>query len=323
MIYDEIGKILKEKDNFAILTHISPDGDAVGCSLGLYNALKGNGKNVCVIIDDKFPERFEFLPGSKSVLEYKNDIKNYDVVLALDCGDLDRTGNSKKLFECAKISINIDHHVTNTKFASLNIVEPNASSTGEIIYKLLKAEGYTISKNIAECIYTSILTDTGSFKYSNTTSKTMSVVGELIDYGIDFTAISDLVFASRTLEQVKLMSKVSSTIELYFDGKVSLLTLSNEMLKECGAKEEDSGEMVSIARDIKGVEVGIFIKEKSKDVYKISMRSKKYFDVKDIALAFGGGGHVRAAGCTIEGTLNEVKNKVLNKIHECLVGENA
>ena len=320
MIYDEIGKLLKEKDNFAILTHISPDGDAIGCSLGLLNALEENGKNAFIIIDDNFPERFSFLPKSEKISKYADDTKNYDVVLALDCGDLDRTGNAKNIFNKAKISVNIDHHVTNTKFAALNLVEPNASSTGEIIYNFLKLEGYNISKNIAKCLYTSILTDTGGFKYSNTTSKTMDIVGKLIDCDINFTSIIELVFSNRTVEQVRLMSKVTSTLEMFAEGKVALLTLSSEMLKECGANEEDSGEMVSIARDIKGVEVGVFIKEKSPNVYKVSLRSKKYCDVKNIALIFGGGGHVRAAGCTIEGTMGEVKTKVLNEIKKCLVG---
>jgi phosphoesterase RecJ-like protein len=313
MLHTQIVDLICKEDNFAIVSHVSPDGDNVGSMLGLYNTLIDLGKNVDMFIDDPFPQAFSFLPKFNEA-KHSNGFDYYSCLFILDCGDLDRLGKCRELTERCKTTINIDHHISNKAFAHINLIDTEASSTGELILQVIKCGGFKISKDIASCLYTSILTDTGGFKYSNTTPITLNAVGELIDTGIDFTEIYSSIYDRKTVGQVRLISKVASTLEIQLNSRVAVLSLSRNMLIESGALEEDSNDMINIGRDIDGVEVAIFIKEKEKDVYKISLRSKKYIDVRKIAERFGGGGHVRAAGCTIEGSLENVKKKVIDEI---------
>lgn len=313
MLHAQIGEIISKEDDFAIVSHVSPDGDSVGSMLGLYNALISLGKNVNMFIDDSFPEMFSFLPKFNEAKRC-NEFKHHNCLFVLDCGDLDRLGRCRELAEKCDTLINIDHHISNNFFGHINMVDPNASSVGEIILQILNSNRIETSKDIASCLYTSILTDTGGFKYSNTTSDTLNAVGSLISTGIDFTDIYSTIYDRKTIGQVRLTSKVTSTLEMYADGKVSVLSLFKNMIEECGALEEDSNDIINIGRDIEGVEVAVFIKEKDKDIYKISLRSKKYIDVRKIAETFGGGGHIRAAGCTIEGTYEDAKKKTLDEI---------
>lgn len=318
MILSEIGKLIKEKDRFAIVSHISPDGDALGSSLGLYNALKEVGKSADFYINDNLPHKYSYLPGfseSKKLEEF-SEKDRYECLFVLDCSDMDRFRELNSLISKADVIINIDHHISNTLFGDINFVDSNASSVGEIIYQLLKINGFTISNQTAECLYTSILTDTGGFKYSNTTSITFSIVGDLINTGIDFSDIYNRVFDVKTYEKVKLLSSVTSSLEMAFNGRVAILTLTQKMLEENNAKEEDSDEFVNIARDIEGTEVGIFIKERDKNSCKVSLRSKKYIDVRKIAEIFGGGGHIRAAGCTINKNTFEAKKMIVDVLKE-------
>lgn len=313
MLHVEIGRLIKEEDNFAIASHTSPDGDSMGSMLGLYNTLKSIGKKVDLFIDDVLPDKYSFLPGFQDI-KTPEKAGQYSCFFVLDCGDEERLGQASNIISSSKRVINIDHHISNKLFGHLNIVDSNASSTGEMIYQILKINGFEISKDTAECLYTSMLTDTGGFRYSNTTSMTFSIAGDLINTGIDFTEINSLIFDKKSISQVKLMSKVTSTLEMYVDGKVSMINVTREMLNECGAKDEDAEELVNIAREIDGVEVAVFIKEKEEEKYKISLRSKHYVDVRKIAETFGGGGHIRAAGCTIIGSLDDVKEKLINEI---------
>jgi phosphoesterase RecJ-like protein len=313
MLHPQIGEIISKEDDFAIVSHVSPDGDSVGSMLGLYNALISLGKKVNMFIDDSFPEMFSFLPKFNEA-KHSNEFKHHNCLFVLDCGDLGRLGKCKELTEMCDTIINIDHHISNNFFGHINLVDPSASSVGELILQILKSNGIEISKDIASCLYTSILTDTGGFKYSNTTSDTLNAAGSLISTGIDFTDIYSTIYDRKTIGQVRLTSKVTSTLEMYVDGKVAVLSLFKNMIEECGALEEDSNDIINFGRDIEGVEVAIFIKEKDKDTYKISLRSKRYIDVRKIAEIFGGGGHVRAAGCTIEGSYEDVKKKTIDEI---------
>lgn len=314
MLLVEIGKLIKGSDNFAIISHTSPDGDSIGSMLGLYNALQEMGKSAEMFIDDPLPKKYSFLPGYYEIKGLDSVKDSYSCIIVLDCGDLDRLGACKDLISKADIIINIDHHVSNSVFGSFNIVDSNASSVGEMLYQLLKINGLEVSKNTAICFYTSMLTDTGGFKYSNTTSVTLSIAGDLINTGIDFSEIYNQVFDVKTISQVKLMSKVTSTLETYLNDKVAVIFLTREMLNECGAKEDDASEFINIARDIEGVEVAFFVKEVDCTKCRVSLRSKQFVDVRNIAEIFGGGGHIRAAGCTITGSLSEVKDAIINEL---------
>lgn len=318
MILNEIGKIIKEKDHFAIVSHISPDGDSLGSMLGLYSVIKTSGKNADMFIDDEIPKKYLFLPGCNEIKRTPHKDSKYSCLFVLDCGDLNRIGKLKILTDTSDIVVNIDHHISNNLFGDINFIDSNASSVGEIIYQLLKINGYDIKPDTAICLYTSILTDTGGFKYSNTTSMTFNIAGDLINTGINFSEINCMVYDIKTLPQVKLMARVTSTLDIMLDGKAAILVLTKQMLDECRAKEEDASEFVNIARDIDTVEVGILIKEMDDEEYRVSLRSKHIVDVSKIAGKFGGGGHVRAAGCTIKGSMEYVKMIVIDEIKKAL-----
>ncbi|KRQ86993.1 Bifunctional oligoribonuclease and PAP phosphatase NrnA [Caloramator mitchellensis] len=314
MILNEIGKLISEKCNFAIISHYSPDGDAIGSSLGLYNALKEIGKNVDIFIPDNLPNRFSYLPLFDEIKNQKQYKENYECILVLDCGDEDRLGEFVDILKHTDLVINIDHHISNTLYGNINYVDSNASSVGEIIYNLLKLNGYDISKNTACCLYTSIISDTGGFKYSNTTSMTFNIAGDLINTGIDFPEINRILFDTKSVNQIKLLSLVTSTLEMHNDDKLALIYMTRDMLNKSGASEDDASEMVNLARDIETAEVGVFIKEIDDKVFRISLRSKNIVDVRLIAEKFDGGGHVRAAGCTIKGDFAEVKKRLIDEI---------
>jgi len=313
MILNKIGDIIKRNKSFAVVSHIIPDGDAIGSTLGLYNFLSEIGKDVDVFNPDKLPSKFNFLPG---FFDVKDTLvkRHYDCIFVLDCSDKDRLGPLVELLNMADVVINIDHHISNDLFADINYVDTNAGAVGEIIYNLIRINGFEISHNTAMCLYTSIVTDTGGFKYSNTTSMTLNIAGDLINTGIDFPEINRILFDSLTAQQVKLLSRVTSTLELYNNNSIAMLHVTKDMMEECGANENDASEMVNYARDIDTVEVGVFIKEVEKGKFRVSLRSKNKIDVRIIAEKFNGGGHIRAAGCTVYGDLDEVKNKVLNEI---------
>lgn len=320
MIVAEIGKIVRELNDFAIVAHTSPDGDSLGSCLGLYNFLIENNKSADVFLDGDIPAKYTFLPNIKDIKDIKQRKNSYSCLMVLDSGDIDRIGNCRELVDISELVINIDHHMTNSLFGQINLLDTNASSVGEMIYNLLRLNNFTISRNTAECIYTSILTDTGGFKYSNTTPVTMSIAGELMGTNINFTEINRRVFDIKTIPQVKLMSKVSSTLDITLDNKVALLYLTAGMLEECGAKEDDASEFINFARDIEGVEVAALIKEIDANKTRVSLRSKTYVDVSKIAEHFGGGGHTRASGCTIGSDIHSSKEKLLGIIRDVMDG---
>ncbi|MCX7951798.1 MAG: bifunctional oligoribonuclease/PAP phosphatase NrnA [Clostridiales bacterium] len=312
---NELEKLISNINSFAIVSHTSPDGDSMGSILSFYNILKELKKDVDVFVDGQAPRKFNFLNGFYEIKKIEDAKSRYDCLIVLDCGDEERLGNCSDLLEKANYIINIDHHITNTKFGDINIVDEFASSVGEILYGIYKHFKFNISKNTAECLYTSIASDTGGFKFSNTTPKTLKTIADLIDLGIDFTTIYNKIFDVKTLNGIKLTSLVTSTIQLHLSGKVATMYLTKEMLNQSGATEDEAGELVNIARDIENVEIGILIKEVEEGTYKLSLRSKDYFDVKDIALKYGGGGHVKAAGCTIKNTsIENIIREVLEDI---------
>lgn len=318
MILNKIGNIIKANSSFAITSHVAPDGDNLGSALGLYCALIKAGKKADILIDDTIPERYSFLPNFEVINQNKDLNKKYDAVFALDCADEGRLGNLSELFLSAEININVDHHISNTLYGKHNYVDANASSTGEIIYQLLRIEGFEIDKEIAACLYTSLLTDTGGFKFSNTTSVTLSTAGDLINTGINFSDIYNRVYDVKKITEIKLLGAVASTVETYFDGKAASIYMTADMVKSCGASDDEASDFVNYARDIDTAEVGFFVKEKSENLCRVSLRSKNYVDVRLIAEKFGGGGHKRAAGCTINENVQKAKEMLLAEIEKVI-----
>ncbi|WP_024833917.1 DHH family phosphoesterase [Ruminiclostridium josui] len=314
----EIIKAIEKAESIAIFPHVSADGDAIGSSLALALAIKKAGKKVIVYMEESIPDNYKFLPG----IELARFISESDEVMglniALDTGDNGRLGTRADRFFKAPVTINIDHHITNTKFAQYNHVDASSASTGELIFLLLNEIGYEIDTDMAKCLYTAIATDTGGFKYGNTTAETHRTAAELLSTGIDVADLSQKIFDNTSFVKLKLTQKAIELLELYENDLLAVTVITQDILRLTGAKDEDCDGLVNIGRSIVGVEVSVLIKEKSNNEIRVNLRSKAYVDVSEIAASFGGGGHKRAAGCTINGSISDVKEQLINTIKDKL-----
>lgn len=307
---------IKESDKIIIMPHLNVDGDGYGSSLALGMILNKMGKHVKVLLEEAAPEVYTFLPGSELVDIYKVQNSFYDLAIALDTGDMGRLGQRADIFSSSKKTINIDHHNTNTEFAFYNYVDSKASAVGEIVYQLIKELGENLDRDISTCLYVAIATDTGGFRYSNTTAVTHQIAGELLNSGVDVADISQKLFDSTTLQKVKLSSLASDSLELLEKGKISIMVLTDEMMAKAGAKEEDCDGIVNIGRSIRGVEVSILLRQRKNGEIKGNLRSNTNVDVSAIAGMFGGGGHKKAAGFTAAGKLEDIKKQLIDDIKE-------
>ena len=311
--FDSGINLIKNSKNIGIASHVNPDGDNLGSILALGNALEKINKKVFMFKSDDIPTSFSFLPNIDKIMDYDDTIK-LDLFIALDVSDENRLGKNKVFLEKIENIINIDHHISNTNFGSINIVDSNAAATGELVYKLISKMGIIIDKDIASCIYTSISSDTGSFMYDNTTSETHEIAAELIKLGIDKSNININLYQNRSIQKTKLFIKVLETLKFYHDNKVGIIQVTQDMLNNSNAKMEDTEGIISFIREIDSVEVAVLLKEIKEEEIKISMRSKKYVDVAEICANFDGGGHIRAAGCTISQPINMAEKLILEQI---------
>ncbi len=311
--FELVFKKIQKSKNIYIISHIQPDGDNVGSILALGMAIKMINNNVFIIKTDEISSDFLFLPKVDMIEKYNNE-NEIDLLITLDTSDVDRLGKNKKLISKAKTVINIDHHISNTNFGHINIVNPIAGATGELVYDLIKAMEIPINKDIATCIYTAISSDTGSFKYDNTTDKTHEIAAELLRLGIDKNEININLYQNRSIERTLLFIKTLQNIDFLFNNKVALVKVSQKMLEESNAKIDDTEGIVSFIKEIAPVEVAVLLKELTNDEIKISMRSKKLIDVSKICSNFGGGGHIRASGCTIITSLSNAEELIINEL---------
>ncbi len=309
----KVVEILDSAKDIACFVHKSPDGDALGSALAVYNFYKD--KKVRIWSPTGYPEFYGFLPGVENVRVYNDfsEVEKAEVALFLDCGDIGRVpGFDRSIF---KTIINIDHHESNSGFAHYNIVDPSAPSTTTLLYEILKnSKKGTIDSIVAKCLYTGLYTDTGGFRYSNTTAYAFGVAASLISYGINPSEIAFEVYESYPFRRMKLLALALNTLELYFNGRVSVMTVYKEFFEKTGSLAEDTEDFVNYARAIKGVEVAIFIRERLSGGVKISLRSKNYLNVAEIARNFGGGGHFHAAGCEMDLPPEVAKKKLLEVI---------
>jgi bifunctional oligoribonuclease and PAP phosphatase NrnA len=319
MILNEIISIIRDSRHIAILPHVSADGDALGSCFALGLALRRLGKDVHVYLEEEVPYVYSFLPGQEAAKVYPVEtIKNHDVIIALDTGDLGRLGKRADIFGSSPVTVNIDHHATNSAFAGYNHVDTASAAVGEIIYQMLMLMGVKMDKDISTCLYVAIAADTGGFRFSNTTSVTHRIAGDLINNGIDVADISRKVFDSTSLAKVQLMGLAIHSLELLENGKVAVITVTEEMMQQSGAADEDCDGLVNIGRNIRGVEVAVLIKQKGSEEFRINLRSNTYVDVSAIAARFSGGGHRRAAGCTLQGTWKDAGSRLLAQIRDVL-----
>ncbi|HPQ43301.1 MAG TPA: bifunctional oligoribonuclease/PAP phosphatase NrnA [Syntrophales bacterium] len=323
MMFSDVIATIRSLSSFLITSHVRPDGDAVGSELALYHALRGIGKKAVVYNQDQTPEIYRFLPGSEDIIHSMEDINGFDAAFVLDCSDIDRIGNEAGRVRSLETIISIDHHISSgDTFSKLLLADPTASSTGEIVYRLLSRMGIAITTDIATNIYTAILTDTGSFRYSNTGIETFRVAADLVEKGADCRYIAQSIYETRSAVQVRLIGKAIDTLELSQGDKVGSICVTQEMLNREGALPEHTEGLVDIVRSIQGVEIAICYHEVSKGRYKISLRSKGTVNVEKIAGLLGGGGHVNASACRVEGTITTIKRRLIDAIKTVSMEDN-
>ena len=312
MELQEILDFFLTKDNFTILTHKSPDGDTLGSGFALCFFLRGLGKHANVLNSDKLPERYGFLFEGYKPQDFKEEY-----VVAVDIADPNLIGSNLPQYqqECV-IDLCIDHHISNKNFAKKTYVDGKASAAAMIIYEILKLSGKPITDHIAKCLYTGISTDTGCFKYENTTPKTHIIAAELMAYDIDFANVNRLMFDVKSRGRMEVEQTVINQMKYYFEGRCSMIVLTKKLMAECGVDQSEFDGLASIPLSVEGVEIGITVKERHTDYYKISVRTTDKLNASEFCKQFGGGGHIRAAGCEIQGKLEEVEQKLLDGVAE-------
>jgi len=308
--------IIAECRNFLITSHVRPDGDAIGSELALYFALRNLGKDASVYNQDGVPETYQFLPGAGAVSRDFAPTESYDALFVLDCSDVNRIGKESEKLTAIKYVISIDHHVTDGDFSDICLLDPGASSTGELVYKLIREINADITPEIATNLYTAILTDTGSFHYSNNGADTLTIASELVRAGAKPSHIAEQIFESNPPAKIRLFTKAVQTLKLEWEGRIGSIFVFRDMLREADASLEHTENFVDFVRAIKGVEVALFYTEMEDFSYKVSMRSKGNINVEKIAGRYGGGGHVNAAACRIAGNLDDVRSRIMQDIVE-------
>ncbi len=306
----ELGGLLKAAQSILIFTHINIDGDALGSAAALCRVLRNMGKDAWILMDEDVPGYISFMDTEFCTRDI-DCLTNHDISICVDCGEYSRFPALADKYDEGKLKLCIDHHATGDGFGDHYYIDQHAAATSELIYKLIVEMGENIDKTIAESIYTGINTDTGSFQYSNTTAETHAIASELMAKGVDHTAISVALYQTVPMTKLRIQAKILDRAELLADGKVAISCVTGDMLDEAGAVLDDAEGSIDLLRNIEGVEIAAFLKEKA-DCVKVSMRAKSYANVSQIAAVFGGGGHVKAAGCTLNMPMNEAM-EVLKK----------
>ena len=308
---DNILEEINKAETIVILTHENPDGDAMGSSLALYDALKNMGKNPDIIIPE-YPRVFEFLPNANEIKK-ESSIEKYDLAISVDCATIKMLNGFANYFENAKVKVSIDHHSTNTMFGDLNYVSPEAPACAQILIVVLEYFKVEVTKEIGTCILTGIITDTGGFKYSGVTAETFEFVAWLLNKGINVSKIYRKVLQTKTRANFELSRKAMDRLEFSEDGKVAFTYITLQDQKSVNSENGDHEGIVEIGRDIEGVEVSIFVRETDTGC-KISMRSNEYVNVSDVCILLGGGGHTHAAGCSLQCSIEQAKEKILRQV---------
>lgn len=305
---------IENNQNFLITAHVRLDGDALGSELGLYHLISNMGKTAVIYNQDPTPGNYRFLPGVDKVIHTLEAPERFDAVFVLDCSDLERVGNEALRIGAMKQIINIDHHISNDGFCTIKLIDSHASSTGELICRLIRQMGADLTKEMATNLYTAILTDTGGFRYGNTTKDALIMAGLMIEGGADPQWISQNVYENNPQSKIRLLSKVLQTLTFSENGTVGSLVVFQRDLNETGALPEHTDGFVDLPRTVEGTKISILYSEMSENLFKVSLRSKNHVDIERVARAFGGGGHINAAACRMEGNIETVKRRMLDEI---------
>ncbi len=317
---DRIIRHLSKCSRVLIASHANPDGDAVGSLLAMGLALRALKKNVTLYNESSIPAVYRFLPSVDLVTRRIGPMKDYEVAVIIDCGNLGRIGEAADVVNTAPCILNIDHHVTNTNFGDVRLIDTSACASAEIVYRLIKALNAPMDVDMATALYTGILTDTGSFRFSNTNRAAFSICEEMVGLGVNPFVVAQYVYGKYSLGRIKLLNMALDSIEISRDGKLSMMALTQRMLEETDTRTEDIDGLINYARRIEDVMVAVLIQERKNGsragenhrCYHVSLRSDGSVDVAAIAAAFGGGGHSSAAGFNVESTLSDLKSKIMS-----------
>ena len=316
---EQIIQQIKKSAHLLIASHAQPDGDAVGSLIALGLAIGRLNIKTTLSNASPIPAVYRFLPSVKRIVRHIKKANTYDTAVILDCGDLSRIGEVSSAISQIPFIINIDHHISNTRFGNRQLLDTSACSTAEIVYRLIKALSVPMDKGIATCLYTGILTDTGSFRFSNTNQAAFAISKEMAELGVEPYDVAQHVFGTYSLGRIKLLNLALDSIEISENGKLSMMTVTKNMLAETGTQAEDLDGMINYARRIKNVKVAALIQEIQNGAgasghinrYHVSLRSDGTVDVATIASSFGGGGHASAAGFQIESSLINLKSEII------------
>lgn len=309
--WEKVIPVLKKYNRFILGCHLYPDGDAIGSLLALGLALAKAGKQVEMVLPEGIPVTFDFLPGIHQTVSVPS--LQAEVVVSLDCAERDRLQLPAEVFAHDPLLVNIDHHISNDGFGHVNLVLPEAAATGQLVFHLLNRAGFPLDPAIASALYIAIATDTGFFRYANTTGEVLSIAARLVEeYQISPSYLAERVYEEKSYASVRLLGEVLSTLQVSDDRRYSWMYLNQEMLKKYEVELDEVDNYVNYTSSIRGIEVGLFFKETKPNEVKVSWRSKAGVDVSRLAAHFGGGGHARAAGCSLQGSLPAVMREVLS-----------
>lgn len=309
---EQILRLIARSQTILVASHESPDGDAIGSTLALSNALREMGKEVVAYNRDRSPHEYTFLPGYDTVVNLVDDAQRFDAGFVLDAGDLSRAGSWIR--ERCSLLVNIDHHPYSEDFGDIYYVDTEACATGILIYRLLQSAGHKISLDVATCIYTSILSDSGSFRYSNANPEAFQVAGQMVGAGVDPWSIASGLYENQDEVRLRLLALALPTLRVSDCGLYASVAVTLDMYAASGAEETDTDRFINYPRSIRGVEVAIFFRQLAKDRFKVGFRSKGSIDVGALARAMHGGGHHNAAGATVDGNLESVQSWVYDRV---------
>ncbi len=310
-----IPDFIRQHQKFAITSHARPDGDAIGSEIALALGLRQIGKEVRVVNADRHPSVYDFLPGIEVIQIGGRFTGLYDALIILECSDVTRTGvpDLERHF-----IINIDHHPNTQPYGDMNWVDDRAAAVAEMVYLIMREIGVRITPEIATNLYVAIMTDTGSFQFSNTSARTFEIARELVAAGADPSRIAQSVYMSHSPSKLLLLSKILDTLEIHPSRKIAWVALTQDMLRETGGSVAETEGVVNYPLSMEGVVVVAFFKEEGENKYRVSLRSKDHYNVSRAAEAFGGGGHINAAGLWAEGSLDDVKKQVIGRVERLL-----
>ncbi|MCZ8520009.1 MULTISPECIES: DHH family phosphoesterase [Paenibacillus] len=308
---------IREGDDFLVVSHMQPDGDAAGSTFAVAWMLQALNKSYTLVNEGRMPEKYMYMAsgvGPIHAYDTNPPERKFERVISVDCADYERIGRVHKCISPTAALLNIDHHATNDHFGTVNLVVPDAAATVEVLYDLVQELGLSMPLGLCSCIYSGLLTDTGGFRYSNTTPKVLGIAADLLGRGVQGHELAERLLETMTYGQVSLLKQSLNTLRFSHQNRIAWLSVSLQDRESTGASSEDMDGLVNYARNVEGVEVGMLFKEKQPGVIKVSLRSGGTADVAAIAQTFGGGGHVKAAGCTFHGTMDEAVAAIVSEV---------